>query len=176
MLSKLDWDMSAVIALDFVEHIIQRVRSLPLGWNSDVIRRHAETLVAMCSAHHTFYALAPSLIAAASVITTLRPLLEATEDQRLPSLEDALEVVGKIAQLEKVSSFPMQIVATLLMLLFLVQEAVKQCMDEIEATTKVSLASPCTTPTMMFATPKKTEHKEDEVTPTKVLDVARDHH
>lgn len=103
MLSKLDWDMSSVIALDFVEHIIQRVRALPLGWNnSEVIRRHAETLVAMCSAHHTFYALAPSLIAAASVITTLRPLLEATQDQRLPSLEDALEIVGKITQVDKV--------------------------------------------------------------------------
>merc|ERR1719340_116217 len=85
LLSKLDWDMSSVIAIDFVEHIIQRVSGLPLGWNPEMIRRHSETLVAMCSAHHSFYAMAPSLLAASCVLATLRPLLEATDDnnQRL---------------------------------------------------------------------------------------------
>ena len=103
--------MSSVIASDFVEHIIQRVRELPLGWNPELIRRHSETLVAMCSAHHSFYALAPSLVAAGCVLTTLRPLLEATEVQnpdpdtnrRLPSLQNAIDVVEKIIFIEKVS-------------------------------------------------------------------------
>ena len=48
----------------------------------------------------------------------------------------------------------------------------------MEEITKVTLASPSSNPTsMMFATPKKAEAKEDvdEATPTKVLDVARDH-
>lgn len=53
-------------------------------------------------------------------------------------------------------------------------------MEEIEAATKVSLASPSSNPSSMmtFATPKKAaeaKEDEDEVTPTKVLDVARDH-
>ena len=110
LLSKLDWDMSSVIASDFVEHIIQRVRKLPLGWNPELIRRHSETLVAMCSAHHSFYAVAPSLVAAGCVLTTLRPLLEATEvqnpdpdtHQRLPSLQNAIDIVEKIVFIEKV--------------------------------------------------------------------------
>ena len=110
LLSKLDWDMSSVIASDFVEHIIQRVRQLPLGWNPELIRRHSETLVAMCSAHHSFYALAPSLVAAACVLTTLRPLLEATEVQNpdpdtkriLPSLQNAIDIVEKIIFIDKV--------------------------------------------------------------------------
>lgn len=113
LLSKLDWDMSSVIASDFVEHIIQRVRQLPLGWNPELIRRHSETLVAMCSAHHSFYALAPSLVAAACVLTTLRPLLEATEVQNpdpdtkriLPSLQNAIDIVEKIIFIDKVYLF-----------------------------------------------------------------------
>ena len=89
--------MSSVIALDFVEHIIQRVQNL--GWNSEIIRRHSESLVAMCSADHSFYNLAPSLVASACVLATLRPLLEASEatnDQRLPSLQQALQMVENI--------------------------------------------------------------------------------
>ena len=79
LLSKLDWDMSSVIASDFVEHILQRVRRLRLSpaFNIDVVRQNAETLLTMCSAHAAFSALSPSLVAAAAVLTTLRPILEA---------------------------------------------------------------------------------------------------
>ena len=118
LLSKLDWDMSSVIASDFVEHIIQRVRQLPLGWNPELIRRHSETLVAMCSAHHSFYPLAPSLVAAACVLTTLRPLLEATEVQNpdpdtkriLPSLQNAIDIVEKIIFIDKVFIFYLSLI------------------------------------------------------------------
>ena len=104
LLSKLDWDMSSVIALDFVEHIIQRVSGLPLGWNPEMIRRHSETLVAMCSANHSFYSLAPSLLASSCVLATLRPLLEATNEnhQSLPSLSNALQIVEQITYYKKV--------------------------------------------------------------------------
>ncbi len=110
LLSKLDWDMSSVIAYDFVEHIIQRLLQLPLGWEPDMIRRHSETLIAMCAAHHSFYALPPSLVASACVLTTLRPLLEATEVQNpnqrlLPGMENALEIVQKSIFVEKVQQF-----------------------------------------------------------------------
>ena len=97
--------MSSVIAIDFVEHIIQRVSGLPLGWNPEMIRRHSETLVAMCSAHHSFYAMAPSLLAASCVLATLMPLLEATDDnnQRLmPGLNNALLIVEQVTYHTKV--------------------------------------------------------------------------
>jgi len=165
LLSKLDWDMSSVIASDFVEHIIQRVRLLPLGWNPELIRRHSETLVAMCSAHHSFYALAPSLVAAGCVLTTLRPLLEATEvqnpdpdtHQRLPSLQNAIDIVEKMIFIEKME--------------------VEQCMENIECLVKNSKA--LSSPSQVFGTPKKHESFSDEneeETPTKVLDVAEQSH
>lgn len=95
--------MSSVIALDFVEHIIQRVQKLSLGWTSEMIRRHSETLVAMCTAHQSFYGLQPSLIAAACVLSTLRPLLEATQNPQIPCLENALDIVINVILLDKVN-------------------------------------------------------------------------
>lgn len=145
LLSKLDWDMSSVIAIDFVEHIIQRVSGLPLGWNPEMIRRHSETLVAMCSAHHSFYAMAPSLLAASCVLATLRPLLEATDDnnQRLmPGLNNALLIVEQVTYHTK--------------------EEVEDCMDQINDLVNTS----------SLQSPKKSDSSKDESTPTKILDVA----
>ena len=78
LLSKLDWDMSAVIAFDFVEHIIQRVAIFyGSGFNTDLVRRHSETLITMCSAHYLFSSISPCLIASACVLTTMRPFIDA---------------------------------------------------------------------------------------------------
>ena len=86
LLSKLDWDMSAVIAFDFVEHIIQRIRKMQFHAivgliTPETLRKHSETLITMCSAQDVFSSFSPSLIAAACVMTTLRPLLEASSNQ-----------------------------------------------------------------------------------------------
>lgn len=124
LLSKLDWDMSAVIAFDFVEHIIQRVTILyGSGFNTDLVRRHSETLITMCSAHYLFSSISPCLIAAASVLTTLRPFLEAstssskTRDIPSPSscssissihppdMEEVLEGVEKMTSIAKVNFY-----------------------------------------------------------------------
>ena len=78
--------MSAVIAFDFVEHIIQRMRKTQfhaiVGITSETLRKHSETLITMCSAQDVFSSFSPSLIAAACVMTTLRPLLmeDSSED------------------------------------------------------------------------------------------------
>ena len=120
LLSKLDWDMSAVIAFDFVEHIIQRVAVVcGVGFNVDVVRRHSETLITMCSAHHIFSCISPCLIAASSVLTTLRPFLESSgnvkttealspcssvDSATLPDMEEVLDVVENITTIAKVNS------------------------------------------------------------------------
>ena len=79
--------MSAVIAFDFVEHIIQRIRKTQfhaiVGITTlETLRKHSETLITMCSAQDVFSSFSPSLIAAACVMTTLRPLLveDSSED------------------------------------------------------------------------------------------------
>ena len=119
LLSKLDWDMCAVIASDFTEHIIQRVRKIHLGMSVELVRRHSETLITMCASHFAFASLAPSVVASAAVITTIRPALEAvamplempspsTSSTSSPNkpitadLEQVLDEVERITQIHKV--------------------------------------------------------------------------
>eukprot|EP00096_Caligus_rogercresseyi_P003705 TRINITY_DN1714_c1_g1_i1.p1 TRINITY_DN1714_c1_g1~~TRINITY_DN1714_c1_g1_i1.p1 ORF type:complete len:304 (-),score=75.17 TRINITY_DN1714_c1_g1_i1:260-1171(-) len=76
LLSKLDWDMSSVIASDFLEHIVQRL-SLVINDGSislENVRRDAEARILFCSSHHGFSSYNPSFIAIASVLGALQPL------------------------------------------------------------------------------------------------------
>ena len=79
LLSKLDWDLSAVIAPDYIDHILLRLPVLDtpdIVWSLEGTRRNAETLIYMCYSQPSLALYPPSLIAAASVITTLRPVLD----------------------------------------------------------------------------------------------------
>ena len=76
LLSKLDWDLSAVIAPDFVEHILQRLLKLDLAWDIETTRTRVSTLVTLAYSHPSIAALPPSLIAASAILTALRPALE----------------------------------------------------------------------------------------------------
>jgi len=78
LLSKLDWDLSAVIAPDFVEHILQRLLKLDLAWNIDITRKNTETLIYLCYSHFSLASFPPSLIAVSSIMTTLRPTIESS--------------------------------------------------------------------------------------------------
>lgn len=80
LLSKLDWDLSLVIAPDFVEHILQRLLRLDLAWNTEVTRSKALTLIHLAYSLPSLACLAPSLLALASVLTSLRPGLESSSD------------------------------------------------------------------------------------------------
>ncbi len=102
--------MSAVIASDFVEHIIQRVCRLHSSSSSTnldpaLVRSHSEALITMCSAHHSFSGLSPSLVAAACVLTTLSPFFPADKDSSNPEkidLNTILEAVEQFALIDKV--------------------------------------------------------------------------
>jgi len=85
LLSKLDWDLSAVIAPDFVEHILQRLLKLDLAWNIDITRKNTETLIYLCYSHFSLASYPPSLIAVSSIMTTLRPTIESS---LIPILRD----------------------------------------------------------------------------------------
>jgi len=45
VLSKLEWNVTAVTGFDFVDHVLARV---PWAADNPLIRRHAHTLVALC--------------------------------------------------------------------------------------------------------------------------------
>ncbi|TSZ83225.1 G1/S-specific cyclin-D2 [Bagarius yarrelli] len=65
VLGKLKWNLAAVTPYDFIEHIL---RKLPLPKDRvTLIRKHAQTFIALCATDHSFAMYTPSMIAAGSV-------------------------------------------------------------------------------------------------------------
>ena len=89
--------MSAVIASDFVEHIIQRLlRRRPLTGalidDPALVRSHSGALLTMCSAHHSFSSLSPSLVAAAAVVSAVRPMIKEGEEEVVAAVEELTKI------------------------------------------------------------------------------------
>ncbi|XP_057242908.1 G1/S-specific cyclin-D3 [Malurus melanocephalus] len=65
VLEKLKWDLVSVIANDFVAHILHR---LPLPADrAELVKKHAQTFIALCATDHTFALYPPSMIATGSI-------------------------------------------------------------------------------------------------------------
>ena len=60
VLGKLKWDLAAVIAHDFLALILHRL-SLPSGWQA-LVKKHAQTFLALCATNYTFAMYWPSMI------------------------------------------------------------------------------------------------------------------
>ncbi|XP_048353319.1 G1/S-specific cyclin-D3 isoform X2 [Sphaerodactylus townsendi] len=65
VLEKLKWDLLSVIANDFLDHILQRL-SLPQN-KVDLVKKHAQTFVALCATDYSFAMYPPSMIATGSI-------------------------------------------------------------------------------------------------------------
>ncbi|XP_036433032.1 G1/S-specific cyclin-D2b [Colossoma macropomum] len=65
VLGKLKWNMAAVTPHDFIEHILRKL-SLPED-RLALIRKHAQTFIALCATDHSFAMFPPSMIATGSV-------------------------------------------------------------------------------------------------------------
>eukprot|EP00095_Tigriopus_kingsejongensis_P004964 maker-scaffold96_size378025-snap-gene-1.19 protein:Tk04964 transcript:maker-scaffold96_size378025-snap-gene-1.19-mRNA-1 annotation:"g1 s-specific cyclin-d3" len=199
LLSKLDWDVSSVIAFDFVEHIIQRIHRLNLGLNTDLIRSNAETLITMCSSHHTFYSSAPSLVAAACVLTTLRPMIEGQWPHLLrdtPSPSSCSSGASSTSSPAKLKHLDLELVLDEVERITLIEKGlIRKVMDQVELLTRSAFPpSPLSSPLSKHGSSlslrgSKDKESDDEegkrndwdhesnstslMTPTKVLDVDR---
>ncbi|XP_064627931.1 G1/S-specific cyclin-D2-like [Lineus longissimus] len=66
----LKWDLSAITPNDFLDHLLNR---LPLdSHRRQVIRRHAQTFIAICSTDVAFSMHPPSMIASASIAAAIK--------------------------------------------------------------------------------------------------------
>ncbi|XP_036149822.1 G1/S-specific cyclin-D2 [Monomorium pharaonis] len=73
VVSKLKWELSAVTPGDFLMHILSRL-SMPRTWDTVMVRRHAQTFIALSAREYKFSMYTPSMIAAASVAAALHGL------------------------------------------------------------------------------------------------------
>lgn len=81
ILATLRWDTAAVTPQDFLPHFLACVEEREDGDRSDskreplsTLRRHSDTLAAMCACDSRFLGAPPSLVAAASLNCALRGL------------------------------------------------------------------------------------------------------
>jgi len=149
LLSRLDWDLSAVIAPDFVEHILQRLLRLEMAWDIEVTRKNTDTLIYLCYSHFGISTFAPSLIAVSSIMTSLRPKIESAlipvRDTPSPSSSSSSGSVHSSPEAPKVPEIasPLDKVIESLQKVTLTEKgAVLQCMQQLEQIMQSSLQSP----------------------------------
>nr|XP_030147743.3 G1/S-specific cyclin-D3 [Taeniopygia guttata] len=65
VLEKLKWDLVSVIANDFLPHILHQL-PLPLD-KVELVKKHAQTFIALCATDDTFVMYPPSMIATGSI-------------------------------------------------------------------------------------------------------------
>ncbi|XP_034936668.1 G1/S-specific cyclin-D2 [Chelonus insularis] len=74
VVSKLKWELSAVTPGDYILHILTRLPVDPRTWDCLMIKRHAQTFIALSAREYKFSMYTPSMIAAASVAAALHGL------------------------------------------------------------------------------------------------------
>lgn len=141
LLSKLEWDVSAVIAFDFVEHIIQRLEKTVQLENLEGVRNCSEVLITMCSGYHSFSNMSPCLIATACVLTALRNGGEDTENPvSQSSLSDVSMSSLSSTGLEMKDSDFSKLFSLVEQITLLSKESIRECMDQISVVTKDTLS------------------------------------
>ncbi|XP_074107918.1 cyclin D [Cotesia typhae] len=74
VVSKLKWELSAVTPGDFLLHILSRLPVDSRAWDFLMIKRHAQTFIALSAREYKFSMYTPSMIAAASIAAALHGL------------------------------------------------------------------------------------------------------
>ncbi|KAH3898113.1 G1/S-specific cyclin-D2-like [Dreissena polymorpha] len=156
LLSKLKWDLSAVTPHDFLEQILSRLSMDKC--HRDVIKKHAQTFIALCATDCKFMMYPPSMIAAGSVGAAIHGL---SNDPQLD--------VKLLRKLHEITGIEM--------------DCLRGCQEQIEQTLAVNLSNMSetveTSSSKMDHTPsahqQHTSHnehlKEQPTTPTDVQDI-----
>ncbi|NWI21461.1 CCND3 protein, partial [Crypturellus soui] len=78
VLEKLKWDLVSVIANDFLAHILHH---LPLPQDKlELVKKHAQTFIALCATDYTFAMYPPSMIATGSIGAAMHGLTVSLND------------------------------------------------------------------------------------------------
>uniref|UniRef100_A0A1B6EAC8 Cyclin N-terminal domain-containing protein n=1 Tax=Clastoptera arizonana TaxID=38151 RepID=A0A1B6EAC8_9HEMI len=98
VLAKLKWDISAVTPQDFLNHILSRIPVDLSSCECHMVRRHAQTFIALCARDYKFSMYTPSMISAASVAAALHGL-DWTSKNNVP-LPELLSRLHRILSIE----------------------------------------------------------------------------
>ncbi|KAI9517703.1 G1/S-specific cyclin-D1 [Dissostichus eleginoides] len=83
VLNKLKWDLASVTPHDFIDHFLSKLEIYPT--TKQILRKHAQTFVALCATDVNFIASPPSMVAAGSVVAAVQGLYLKSHDASLSS-------------------------------------------------------------------------------------------
>ncbi|XP_041647240.1 G1/S-specific cyclin-D1 [Cheilinus undulatus] len=83
VLNKLKWDLASVTPHDFIEHFLSKLEIHPS--TKQILRKHAQTFVALCATDVNFIASPPSMVAAGSVVAAVQGLYLKSQNTSLSS-------------------------------------------------------------------------------------------
>ncbi|CAN9507319.1 unnamed protein product [Ophioblennius macclurei] len=83
VLNKLKWDLASVTPHDFIEHFLSKLKIHPS--TKQILRKHAQTFVALCATDVNFIASPQSMVAAGSVVAAVQGLYLKSQDVSLSS-------------------------------------------------------------------------------------------
>lgn len=98
ILAALRWDAAAVTSQDFLPHFLSSIEERGESELLSMLRRHSDTLAALCVCDSRFLGAPPSLIAAASLNCALRGL----GSKESPQLAAMSETLAKLCQTDPV--------------------------------------------------------------------------
>ncbi|KAK3517896.1 hypothetical protein QTP70_026206 [Hemibagrus guttatus] len=149
VLGKLKWNLAAVTPHDFIEHVLLK---LPLPKDRvTLIRKHAQTFIALCATDHSFAMYPPSMIAAGSIGAAVCGLQISCMESSVWG-ESVTELLAKITHIEV--------------------DCLKSCQEKIEQLLDISLReSQQHKHQEGGATKKEVELQSQSSTPTDVRDI-----
>ncbi|KAF1387313.1 hypothetical protein PFLUV_G00104110 [Perca fluviatilis] len=149
VLNKLKWDLASVTALDFIEHFLSQ---LPVvREHQPILRKHAQTFVALCATDVKFIASPPSMVAAGSMVAAVEGL--------------QMRMVGTSMMSKKLTEQLAQIIRS-------DPDCLRACQEQIESLLETSLRQaqrPQHSVTM--ETKSISEEQDVSTTPTDVRDI-----
>ncbi|KAM9318024.1 G1/S-specific cyclin-D1 [Pholidichthys leucotaenia] len=147
VLNKLKWDLASVTPNDFIEHFLSKLKIHPS--TKQLLRKHAQTFVALCATDVNFIASPPSMVAAGSVIAAVQGLYLKSQDASLSS--------------QNLTHFLSQVIRS-------DPDCLRACQEQIESLLEYSLRQ-----AQQHSGVTETKHVDEDVdlscTPTDVRDI-----
>ncbi|XP_041795487.1 G1/S-specific cyclin-D1-like [Chelmon rostratus] len=116
VLNKLKWDLASVTPLDFIDHFLSQLHVR--REHRPILRKHAQTFVALCATDVKFIASPPSMIAAGSMVAAMQGL--------------QMRMVGNTAMSQKLTEQLAQTIRS-------DPDCLRACQEQIESLLETSL-------------------------------------
>ncbi|KAK5874635.1 hypothetical protein PBY51_019563 [Eleginops maclovinus] len=147
VLNKLKWDLASVTPHDFIDHFLSKLEIYPT--TKQILRKHAQTFVALCATDVNFIASPPSMVAAGSVVAAVQGLYLKSQDASLSS--------------QNLTNFLSQVIRS-------DPDCLRSCQEQIESLLESSLRQ-----AQQHSSATETKHVDEDVdlscTPTDVRDI-----